>query len=46
MRFNELLRERGIFKNHGKYYVSTTHGDAEVEQTIAAWKSALEALDV
>ena len=46
MRFNELLRERGIFKNHGKYYVSTTHGDAEVEQTISAWKSALEALDV
>jgi glutamate-1-semialdehyde 2,1-aminomutase len=46
MRFNELLRERGIFKNHGKYYVSTTHGEAEVEQTISAWKSALEALDV
>ena len=46
MRFNELLRERGIFKNHGKYYVSTTHGDAEVEQTISAWKSAVEALDV
>ncbi len=46
MRFTELLRERGIFKNHGKYYVSTTHGDAEVEQTISAWKSALEALDV
>ena len=46
MRFNELLRERGIFKNHSKYYVSTTHGDAEVEQTISAWKSALEALDV
>ncbi len=46
MRFTDLLRERGIFKNHGKYYVSTTHGDAEVEQTISAWKSALEALDV
>ena len=46
MRFTDLLRERGIFKNHGKYYVSTTHGDAEVEQTISVWKSALEALDV
>lgn len=46
MRLNELLRERGIFKAHGKYYVSTTHGDVEVEQTISAWKSALEALDV
>jgi glutamate-1-semialdehyde 2,1-aminomutase len=46
MRFNELLRERGIFKNHGKYYVSTTHGDTEVEQTISAWKSAIEALDI
>ncbi len=46
IRFNELLRERGIFKNNSKYYVSTTHGDAEVDKTISAWKSALEALDI
>ena len=44
MRFNTLLRTRGIYKNHTKYYVSTVHGEAEVEQTIAAWKSALEEL--
>jgi glutamate-1-semialdehyde 2,1-aminomutase len=41
MRFNELLRGRGIFKNHYKYYVSTVHGDDEVEQTVSAWRSAL-----
>ena len=41
MRFNELLRGRGVFKNHYKYYVSTVHGDDEVEQTVSAWRSAL-----
>ena len=40
MRFNTLLRTRGIYKNHTKYYISTVHGEPEVEQTIAAWKSA------
>ena len=44
MRFNSLLRARGIYKNDTKYYVSTAHGEAEVEQTIAAWKSALQEL--
>ena len=44
MRFNSLLRARGIYKNDTKYYVSTVHGEAEVEQTIAAWRSALEEL--
>ena len=44
MRFNSLLRARGIYKNDTKYYVSTVHGEAEVEQTIAAWKSALQEL--
>ena len=44
LRFNELLRGRGVFKNNSKYYVSTVHGDAEVEQTVSAWRSALEEL--
>ena len=44
MRFNSLLRARGIYKNDTKYYVSTVHGEAEAEQTIAAWKSALQEL--
>ena len=44
MRLNELLRGRGVFKNNSKYYVSTVHGDAEVEQTVSAWRSALEEL--
>ena len=44
MRLNELMRGRGVFKNNSKYYVSTVHGDEEVEQTVSAWKSALEEL--
>jgi glutamate-1-semialdehyde 2,1-aminomutase len=44
MRFNALLRDRGIFKNNGKYYVSTVHDDEEVELTINAWASAIEEL--
>ena len=44
LRFNRLLLDRGVFKNHVKYYVSTVHGDDEVEQTIAAWESAIEEL--
>jgi glutamate-1-semialdehyde 2,1-aminomutase len=44
MRLNELMRGRGVFKNNSKYYVSTVHGDAEVEQTVSAWRSALEEL--
>lgn len=43
-RFNALLLERGIMKSGVKYYVSTAHGPAEVEETIAAWKSAAKAL--
>ena len=44
IRFNALLRDQGIFKNNSKYYVSTVHGDEEVELTIGAWTSAIEQL--
>lgn len=42
--FNKLLRERGIFKGDTKYYVSMALGPTEIEQTIDAWASAIEAL--
>ena len=45
-RFNALMIERGILKGGTKYYVSIAHGPAEVEETIAAWKSAAKALEV
>ena len=44
IRFTNLLRDRGIFKNNAKYYVSTSHGEKEVEQTLEAWRSALQEL--
>jgi glutamate-1-semialdehyde 2,1-aminomutase len=43
-RFNAALIERGILKGATKYYVSTAHGDAEVEETIAAWTSAVKVI--
>jgi glutamate-1-semialdehyde 2,1-aminomutase len=43
-RFNALLLERGILKGVTKYYVSTAHAAAEVEQTVAAWRDAVKAL--
>ena len=43
-RFNALLLERGILKGGTKYYVSIAHGEAEVAETIAAWKDAVKAM--
>ncbi|MBW0003576.1 MAG: aminotransferase class III-fold pyridoxal phosphate-dependent enzyme [Hyphomicrobiales bacterium] len=43
-RFNLLLRERGILKGHSKYYVSLAHTPQDVQQTIEAWRSAIEEL--
>ena len=43
-RLVELLRERGIFKNDAKFYVSTAHDELDVEDTLAAFKSALQDL--
>ena len=43
-RFNALMVERGILKGSTKYYISTAHGPAEIEATIAAWQSAAKAL--
>ncbi len=43
-RFNALLIERGILKGGTKYYVSIAHGKSEINETIAAWRSAIKAL--
>ncbi len=44
MRLNRLLLERGVYKNDTKVYVSTAHGDEEVELTVDAFKSAIQQL--
>ena len=43
-RFNGLLMERGIFKGLSKYYLSTAHTQADVEETIEAFASAVDKL--
>ncbi len=43
-RFNALLRERGVLKGEQKYYVSVAHSTDDVDETIAAWRSAIAAL--
>jgi glutamate-1-semialdehyde 2,1-aminomutase len=42
--FNALLRERGIFKGDSKYYISLAHDEADIQQTLAAFKDAAKAL--
>jgi glutamate-1-semialdehyde 2,1-aminomutase len=44
LRFTKLLQERGVFKGEHKYYVSTAHGDDDVELTADAFASAIEEL--
>lgn len=42
--FTALLRERGVFKGDSKYYISLAHDDADIEQTLEAFKGAAKAL--
>lgn len=42
--FNVLLRERGVFKGDSKYYISLAHDEADIEQTLEAFKGAAKAL--
>jgi glutamate-1-semialdehyde 2,1-aminomutase len=39
-RFNQLLRERGLFKGDSKFYTSLAHDDADIAQTVAAIEEA------
>ncbi len=43
-RFNAALRQRGIMKGESKYYVSVAHTEADVKQTVDAWKGAIAEL--
>ena len=44
MRFTEGLQGRGIVKAHEKFFVSTAHGEAEVDTTLEAAKEVAQAL--
>ena len=41
-KFTSLLLERGIYKNHNKFYISISHNQKDVEYTLNAFKSAIE----
>lgn len=43
-RFNEVLREHGIFKGDSKFYVSLAHDEADVRQTLDAFEAAAAVL--
>ena len=43
-RFNALLRERGVFKGEGKFYISLAHDEADVRMTLDAAAAAVRAL--
>ena len=43
-RFNELLREKGVWKGGIKFYVSTAHTQEDVDQTIEAIRSVVDEL--
>ena len=43
-RFNQLLRERGIFKGTSKFYISLAHTQEDVDQTIETFASAINEL--
>ena len=42
--FTVLLRERGVFKGDSKYYISLAHDEADIQQTLEAFKDAAKAL--
>jgi len=43
-RFTAKLRARGLMKGDNKYYVSLAHDDADIQDTIAIWATALQEL--
>ncbi|PPR17425.1 MAG: hypothetical protein CFH40_02631, partial [Alphaproteobacteria bacterium MarineAlpha10_Bin3] len=44
LRFNALIRARGVFKGDSKFYVSLADTDADIAQSLDAFASALDAL--
>ena len=43
-RFNDALLERGVFKGESKYYVSTAHDRRDIDKTVEALASAVDAV--
>jgi glutamate-1-semialdehyde 2,1-aminomutase len=43
-RFVRLLRERGVFRGFSKFYLSIVHDERDVEDTVKAFASAIDAL--
>jgi glutamate-1-semialdehyde 2,1-aminomutase len=43
-RFNSGVLERGVFKGGSKFYLSAAHSDVDVEQTLEAFRGAVEEL--
>jgi glutamate-1-semialdehyde 2,1-aminomutase len=43
-RFVRLLRERGVFRGFSKFYLSIVHDQRDVDETVRAFESAIEAL--
>lgn len=42
-RFNAVLRQNGVLKGDTKFYISTAHDEADIAQTIAAFRAAIDA---
>ena len=45
MKFNQLLREHGVFKGDSKFYLSTVHDESDAEQTIESFKAIVDKLN-
>ena len=41
-RFNAILRQHGVLKSKGKFYISLAHDDADVAQTVKAIRSVAD----
>ncbi|MBM3934892.1 MAG: aminotransferase class III-fold pyridoxal phosphate-dependent enzyme [SAR202 cluster bacterium] len=44
LRWNKMLMDRGIFRGDTKFYVSAVHTDADIKQTVDAFRSTLSEL--
>jgi glutamate-1-semialdehyde 2,1-aminomutase len=44
LRFNQLIRERGVFKGDSKFYISLAHTDDDIALTLDAFADALDEL--
>jgi len=42
-RFNAVLRQNGVLKGDTKFYISVSHDEADIAQTIAAFRAAIDA---